>query len=52
MRRSAIGFAALLVASCGAIQSSQVADQIKGMVGLSNEVHVKRGATRSTTSAA
>ena len=32
-----MGFTALIVASCGAIQSSQVADQIKGMVRLSKE---------------
>jgi hypothetical protein len=37
MRRSSIGFTALIVVSCGAIQSSQVADQINGMVGLSKE---------------
>ena len=37
MRRSTISFTALIVASCGAIQSSQVADQINGMVGLSRE---------------
>jgi hypothetical protein len=37
MRRSPIGFMFLIVASCGPIQSSQVADQINGMVGLSKE---------------
>jgi hypothetical protein len=37
MRRSTISFTALIVASCGAIQSSQVAEQINGMVGLSRE---------------
>jgi hypothetical protein len=37
MRRSPIGLMFLIVASCGAIQSSQVADQINGMVGLSKE---------------
>lgn len=37
MRCASIGFTALIVASCGSIQSSQVADQINGMVGLSRE---------------
>ena len=37
MRRSPIGLVFLIVASCGAIQSSQVADQINWVVGLSKE---------------